>query len=77
MQVDYGVRLTPRNRVHGGFYKYPWDQMEIGDSFFVPNKAINIFAGQACNRAKRHGGKYTCRSVVENGVAGTRVWRVG
>jgi len=48
--------------------KYPWNDMEVGDSFFIPD-------GQPCASAshrKRYGEDHTTRKV-EGGI---RIWRV-
>jgi hypothetical protein len=47
--------------------------MEVGDSFFSPGSSVIGIHG--CARRHRPM-KFTCRSVVENGVAGIRVWRI-
>ena len=48
--------------------KYPFHEMKIGDSFFVPNvKAVGV-----------HHYKpklFMRRTVIENGIKGVRVWR--
>lgn len=57
---------------HRGRAKYPFRDMEVGDSFFAPHASVIGLHG--C--ARRHRPKrFTCRSLVENGVAGVRVWR--
>ena len=63
----------------GGAPKYPWKAMEVGDSFFVPveegddidrlQRAIIASSRFACKRITRR--------VVEKGVLGLRVWKVG
>jgi hypothetical protein len=76
LSAESNVPLIPRSRAHGGWYKYPWESLAVGDSFFVEGKSIVGVSAQAVNRTKRHGDKYTCRSVIEGGVPGVRVWRV-
>lgn len=53
--------------------KYPFREMEIGDSFFAPGSSVIGIHG--CARRHRPM-KFTCRSLVENGIAGIRVWRI-
>ena len=60
---------TPRGRKS----KYPFREMEVGDSFFSPRSSVIGIHG--CARRHRPM-KFTCRSVVENSVAGIRVWRI-
>lgn len=49
---------------------YPWGQMELGDSFFVPGK--KLMDKQVHVRARRDGRKYLVRSEGD----GQRVWRI-
>jgi len=60
---------TPRGRRA----KYPFRDMEIGDSFFAAGSSVIGIHG--CARRHRPM-RFTCRSVVEDGVAGIRVWRI-
>lgn len=60
---------TPRGRRA----KYPFRDMEIGDSFFAPGSSVIGIHG--CARRHRPM-RFTCRSVVEDGVPGIRVWRI-
>lgn len=66
--------------------KYPFEAMEINQSFFVPNKtndegesvpAISpSTVSGANNRLKAAGRRFIRRDVSEDGVDGVRVWRV-
>ena len=53
-----------------GREKYPFGELEIGDSFFVADK--EKMHSTVVSAAKRLNRKF--RSLVENG--GTRIWRV-
>lgn len=68
IEITKGVP-APRGRKS----KYPFREMEIGDSFFAPGSSVIGIHG--CARRHRPM-KFTCRSVVENGIAGIRVWRI-
>ncbi len=57
---------------HRGRSKYPFRDMELGDSFFSPGGSVIGLHG--CARRHRPM-RFTCRSIVENGVPGVRVWR--
>lgn len=47
---------------------YPYAEMEVGESFFVPRKKYRVI--------NTIPGKYFCtRQVTEDGIRGTRVWR--
>ena len=62
----------PAARQHNGRReKYPWSQMEIGDSFFVEKGEVRKIAGAACHAGRRANKKFVVR-VAEGGV---RAWR--
>ena len=67
---------VPRAGYTGGMgapAKYPWLEMNVGESFFVPNVTVYKMSPSAAGFSRRHPGfKFTCRGV-EGGV---RVWRV-
>lgn len=48
---------------------YPFDTMEVGDSFLAEEANVRSAAGQY---SKRHGRKFTTRAVE----GGYRVWRI-
>lgn len=53
--------------------KYPFKDMKIGDSFFVPNKAISGARTSRCNFSKKH---KEYKFITRNENDGIRVWRV-
>lgn len=52
---------------------YPFQELEVGDSFFVPFTVSNPGSVRACASAyaKRHSVKLVCKKVED----GMRVWR--
>jgi len=68
--IEKGIPLGKiRKRQCGS--KFPWKEMEIGDSFFSPRKS-----GLALKEySTTYGIKLTQRAVVENGIKGYRIWR--
>ena len=52
--------------------KFPFGQMQPGDSFFVPNKAASTMYANSKRASKVYGGKFVARAVE----GGCRVWRV-
>ena len=53
-------------------HKYPWKTMQVGDSFFVPNKRANSMS----ELARKVGVKVRCRTVMKNGDKGCKVERI-
>jgi len=49
--------------------------MKVGDSFFRPGKTPSEMHGLTIN-AKKKGFKFSARQAVENGVKGSRIWRI-
>ena len=70
-QVQKGVELTNPRR--GRKRIYPFQQMEVGDSFVVEiqNRARVVSAASSCKEMK-----FATRVVVEDGKKVCRVWRV-
>ena len=74
--VESGIPVPPtgKGRYLRGKYrrpKYPWDEMEIGDSFFYDGKRSTV-DGNAGSRGRQTGEYYISRAVM----GGTRIWRV-
>ena len=69
IHLDKGVPSPDRHQRS----KYPWDDMEVGDSFFAPGTKASSLNGAISMRRPK---KFTRRTLVENGVKGIRVWRV-
>lgn len=70
MKIDKDVPIPEKH--HEGNSKYPWDEMEVGDSFLVDEvKHISVAQGiLRVNKLKKP--KHFICKRVENG---TRVWR--
>lgn len=69
MEIEGGI---PVSEHRGGFYKYPWQEMQVGDSFLVADKTIQSMSSVANRAAARFGFKFSCRSTDE----GVRIWRI-
>ena len=53
--------------------KYPWRNMEIGDSVAIPNKTKTNIYGSLAHASRTTGFQFTTRP--EHLVNGVRVWR--
>jgi len=75
-EVEEGIKVPARGP--GQKMKYPWNKMEIGDSFLVKASTDSRLKVQQCITAcagsygKRHGMKFASRQVED----GVRVWRI-
>lgn len=74
-KIEKNVPMPPRLSNPG---KYPWRQMEVGDSFFAPGWTAGRFNNniQRVRLAVLPDSKWKCRTVTENGIEGVRVWRI-
>ena len=68
-EIEKGVPIPMMGR---GRQVYPWDRMEVGDSFFVPSMKRYRFSGRVRTASKRYGVTF---KLAQEGT-GVRVWRV-
>ena len=71
-QIEKGVPIPAMKRATNGESKYPFAQMDVGDSFFVHGKSIHTLNSQAHKYGTRLSRKFTARAID----GGTRVWRI-
>jgi len=62
----------PTSKYGTGTGKYPWHQLESGDSFFVPEHAL----ANPKARPSTPLFKTSSRVCIENGQKGIRVWKL-
>lgn len=55
--------------------KYPFSAMAVGDSFFAPGRTSRQLQNVTSTYRKR-GMKFKAVQQEENGVKGTRIWRI-
>lgn len=74
IKIEKGLPMPRPNKRHGGVRRYPWQEMEVGDSFFVPREGTSQKAIQAlsCVTSKRWAPK---RWATRTMPGGFRVWR--
>lgn len=75
IKIDKGIPI-PERRTHT---KFPFADMEIGDSFFVPAKQtkMSTLAARVSVARKRHAPRsFLLAKVTEKKIEGTRVWRI-
>ena len=68
-EIETGIPKPKCNT--GPEQKYPFDKLEVGQSFFVPDIRASQFAGRKSYWEKATGRKFSTRSVD----GGVRVWR--
>ncbi len=72
VKIDKGV---PVPKLRQKYLKYPWKEMNVGDSFFIPDTTSGRKGGMM-KTPRSMGMKIVMRNVTENGVKGVRVWRI-
>jgi len=66
-EIEKGIPLPARpNKV------YPFDQMEVGDSFLIPDHKYRAVQAAASRAGKCSGKRFTVRNTKE----GYRCWRI-
>ncbi len=74
-EIEKGIPVVSR-------YKYPLNEMEVGDSFFVPcpdrveKCRVQSIIGGTARQSRRPDHKFTTRTVLVGGVYGLRIWRI-
>lgn len=70
--VEKNIKMPSAKKKKKRAEKYPWARMEVGDSFFVPNKSTGAMSAAAVLAKKRHPTKkFSVRTMTD----GVRVWR--
>lgn len=78
-KIEKGVEIPTDNPGRGrNSRRYPFHDMAVGDSFFVPCDAREVRSVQSAgrNHTRRHGHAFITRRRTEDGVEGVRFWRV-
>jgi hypothetical protein len=70
--IEDGVPISKKIG-NGRPSKYPFRQMLVGQSCFIPDKTPKSLNSLF---PKTDGIKFTMRTVTENGIKGVRVWRI-
>ena len=65
--IERGLPMPPPRT------KYPFLEMEVGDSFAAPLASRNIISSRASSIGARHGREFVSRKISDGQV---RVWRV-
>lgn len=63
-----------RQQLKGRPAKYPWRNIEVGQSFFAPGRTPTSIMNDA--RRFHAPKKFKSRSMIASGVQGVRVWRI-
>ena len=81
IQIDKNIPVPAETEVWGNT-RYPWLEMDIGDSFFQApfdhedqKVCRSRLVSARANRRKFHGEDYVIAYVIENGIYGVRVWK--
>ena len=63
----------PAGRQHKGRReKYPWSEMDVGQSFFVKDVEPRSMSSTASHAGRRNGKKF----IARESEGGVRVWRI-
>lgn len=70
IEDGYAIPAERQPRVRRA--KYPWNELEVGQSFFVEGARLRSMSSTASHAGRRTGRKF----IVRNADSGVRVWRV-
>jgi len=73
MKIDKNVPIPESQSGPGRPRKYPFPDMEVGDSFYAEGKKE---AEKADVASKKYGTKYGCRFTCRRDEGGGRIWRI-
>ena len=72
--IDKNIPVpTGKSRLREG--KYPFANMEVGDSFFISEESRRVWTA-SYGWGKRNAAKFRMTALSEGGAEGVRVWRV-
>lgn len=83
--LEDDIPIPPAASSTGRYARYPWHEMTVGKSFFVPQQnkvplnTLQASLGTASRRwaqRKKLNMKWTTRRVKVKGVDGIRIWRI-
>lgn len=68
---------VPKSLEYSERNTYPFEDMKVGDSFFVPEEDITPSKVRAAvwNYARNNGVRFRTHQLSKKGVKGIRVWR--
>lgn len=64
-------------KVHGISFEIDWSKFKPGRTFFIPCLDLNAAKHEVERVAKRLRYSVEMKGVVEKGIRGLRVWRIG
>jgi hypothetical protein len=73
VQIDKNVKM-PLHKGSGRDFKYPWHDLQIGDSFLMDNDSSATSLVQNYNSSLPKAKKIKIKTRLENGKR--RVWRI-
>jgi len=73
VEINKNVQL-PKSWTGGRPAKYPWSELEIGDSFLMDTSHSATGLVKAYNKKQKKGKKIKIKTCLENGKR--RVWRI-
>lgn len=76
VEITGAVPIPPKKPGRKGQTKYPFNTMEVNDSFFVPDANPSSLQSMARRATRERGWRWTARGVTERGKKGARCWRV-
>lgn len=75
LKIEKSIPIPPNT--HRNATVFPFETMEVGDSFLIDSRSIAACRTKICNMRERNPRRFVTRAVVgQKGMAEYRVWRV-
>lgn len=75
MIIEKNIPIPSGTGITGRRAKYPFGEMEVGDSLFIDNEPRGSQSG-ASMASKQHGARYGKKFTSRTEGNGVRIWRV-
>ena len=72
-EIESNIEIPARQ---GKKSKYPWSELEINQSFFVPGGNQSSLTSGGHRYGKENGKRFKAVKTEHDGVEGIRVWRI-
>jgi len=71
IEIESGIEISLHKNT-----KYPWKELDVGQSFFVPGGKLRTFYGMIAYHETRSDRRFRAQAAISDFVKGERVWRI-
>lgn len=74
IKIDTNIPVPVKSQTHA-LTKYPWKELKVNESFFIPDKTKIMMSPQIVNVKRKLNIKLYAENTTENNIKGVRIWR--